>query len=149
MFSSTTPTSTLPRTSTPLLGPTIRMSFTLAKYEAWMQSQASTLIANLASTSSTNVFLASRLSWVIELGASAHMTRIPSIMSSLNPTTIYPPISITDGPSCFVKGCRSTKPTPFLTLHNVLYIPRFPTNLLSISTINCIHNCIAIFHPFH
>ena len=47
----------------------------------------------------------------------------------------YPLVSIANGHSCSVKGYGSTKPTPSLTLHNVLYVPRFPTNLLSISTI--------------
>ena len=36
-----------------------------------------------------------------------------------------------------------------LTLHNVLYVPGFPTNLLSISTITRTLNCVAIFYPFH
>ena len=125
------------------------MTFTLAEYEAWKQSQASTSTANLASTSGTHAFLASRLSWVIDSGASAHMIGTPSTFSSLTPTTAYPPISIADDRSCSVKGYGSTKPTPSLTLHNVLYVPGFPTNLLSISTIIRTLNCVVIVYPFH
>ena len=77
------------------------------------------------------------------------MTRTLSTLSSLTPTTAYPPVSIADGHSCFVKGYGSTKPTPSLTLHNVLYVPGFPTNLLSISTITGTLNCVAIFYPFY
>ena len=116
---------------------------------AWKQSQASTSTANLASTSRTQAFLASRSSWVIDSGASTHMTGTPSTLSSLTPTTAYPPVSIADGRSCYVKGYGSTKPTPSLTLHNVLYVPGFPTNLLSISTITHTLNCVTIFYPFH
>ena len=149
MFSSITLSPTPPNMSTPPVEPTIQINFTLAEYEAWKQSQASTLIANLASTLGTHAFLASRLSWVIDSGASAHMTRTPSTLSSLTPTTAYQPISIADGRSCSVKGYGSTKPTPSLTLHNVLHVHGFPTNLLSISTITRTLNCVAIFYPFH
>ena len=77
MFSSTTPSPTPPSISTPSVGPTIQMTFSLAEYEAWKQSLASTLTANLASTSGTHAFLAPRSSWVIDSGASAHMTGTP------------------------------------------------------------------------
>ena len=77
------------------------------------------------------------------------MTGTPSTLSSLTPTTTYPHVSIADGHSCFVKGYGLTKPTPSLTLHNVLYVPAFPTNLLSISTITRTLNCVAIFCPFY
>ena len=80
------------------------MTFTPAEYEAWKQSQASPSTANLASTSGTHAFRASRSSWVIDSGASAHMTGTPSTLSSLTPTTVYPPVSIADGCSCSVEG---------------------------------------------
>ena len=149
MFSSITPSPTPPNISTPPVRQTIQMTFTLAEYEAWKQSQASPSTVNLASTLGTHAFLASRSSWVIDSGASAHMTGTPSTLSSLTPTTVYPPVSIADGRSCSVEGYGSTKPTPSLTLHNVLYVPGFPTNLLSISTITRTLNCVAIFYPFH
>ena len=149
MFSSTTLTSNPLSISTPPVGPTIQMIFTPAKYETWKQSQASTSTANLASIKGTHAFLASRSSWVIDSGSSVHMTGTPSILSSLTPTTAYPPVYIADGFSCSAKGYGSTKPTPSLTLHNVLYLLGFPTNLLSISTITCTLNCVAIFYHFH
>ena len=101
------------------------------------------------STSGIHVFLASRSSWVIDSGASAHMIGTPSTLSYLTPTTTYPPISIADGHSCFLSGYGSTKPTPSLTRHNVLYVPGFPSNLLSITTITRTLNYVAIFYPFH
>ena len=56
MFSSTTASPTPPSISSPSIGPTIQMTFTPAKYEAWKQSQASTSTANLASISGTHAF---------------------------------------------------------------------------------------------
>ena len=98
------------------VAPTIQMTFTPAEYEAWKQSRASTSTAYLASTLGTHAFLACRSSWVIDSGASAHMTRTPSTLSSLTPTTAYPPVSIADGHSCSVKGYGSTKPSlPYST----------------------------------
>ena len=148
MFSSTTLSPT-PSLSMPPVGPTIQMTFAPTENEAWKQSKASTSTVNLASTSGTHCFFASRSSWVIDLGALAHMTGTPSTLSSLTPTTAYPPVSIADGRSCSVKGYGSTKPTPSLILHNVLDVLGFPVNLLSISTITRTLNCVAIFYPFH
>ena len=149
MFSSITLSLTPPSLSTPPFGPTIQMTFTPTEYEAWKQSKASTSTVNLTSTSVTHAFLAFRSSWFIDSGASAHMTGTPSTLSSLTPITAYPPVSIVNGRSCSVKGYGSTKPTPSLTLHNVLYVSGFPTNLLSISTITHTLNCVAILYPFH
>ena len=148
MFSSTTLSPTPPSISTPPVEPTIQMTFTPIEYEAWKQSQASTLTTNLASTSGTHAFLASRSSSVINSGASAHMNRTLSTLSSLTLSTSYPPVSIADDRSCSVKGYGLTKPTPSLTLHNVLYVLGFPTNLLFISTIICTLNFVSIFYPF-
>ena len=120
------------------------MSFILVKYEAWNKTQASTSTANLVSTSGTRVFVASRSSWVIDSGGSAHMIETPSILSSLTPTTVYPSVYIADGCSCFVKWCGLTKPTHSLTLNNGLYVLGFPINLLAINTIT-IHLIVLPF----
>ena len=56
MVSSTTPSPTPPSISTPMVRPTMQMTFTPAEYEAWKQCQASTSTANLASTSGTHAF---------------------------------------------------------------------------------------------
>ena len=149
MLSSTTPSVTSHSVAAPLTRLTIQMTFTLGEYEAWKQCHAFTSTANLASTSGTHAFLASRSLWVIDSGASAHMNETPFILSSLTPTTTYPLLSIEDGRTCSVKGCGSTKPTPSLTLRNVLYVSSFPTNLLSISTITHTLNCVVIFYPFY
>ena len=144
MFSSNTSIPILPSISTLRVGQTIPMTFTPAEYEAWKQSQASISTANLASPSCTHVFLTSTSSWAL-----AHMTGTPSTLSSLTRTTAYPPVSIANGRSCSVKGYGLTKPTPSRTLHNVLYVLGFPTNLLFISTITIMLNCDVIFYPFH
>ena len=101
--------------------PTIQMNFTPAEYEACKKSQASTSTANLASTSGTHAFLASRSSWVIDSGASAHMTGTPSTLSSLTPTTTYPLVSIADGRSCSVKG-KDQPNLLFPLLHIMFYM---------------------------
>ena len=77
MFSSITLSST-PNIYTPPVEPIIQMTFNPVEYEAWKQSQASTSTTNLASSSSTHAFLASRSSWVIDSRASARMTGTPS-----------------------------------------------------------------------
>ena len=77
------------------------------------------------------------------------MNGTPSILSSHTRTTAYPLIFIVNVHSCSIKICGSTKPTPFLTTHNFLYVTGFPTNLLSMSTITHTLNCVFILYPFH
>ena len=102
------------------------MTFTSAEYEAWKQSQASTSTANLASMSSTHAFLASRSLWVIDSRALAHMTGTPLTLSSLTPTTAYPPVSIEYGRSC------SVPLTFFLLVPLPLHLIALPFSTLSI-----------------
>lgn len=47
-----------------------------------------------------------------------------------------------------IKGHILTTHIPSLPLHDVLHVPNFPTNLLSISAITCTLNCVIIFFLF-
>ena len=102
-----------------------------------------------SAASGTPALLATPSTWVIDSGASAHMTGNPSILSSFKPLSTMPPVTIADGRSCPVKGLGSTTPTSTLPLTQVLYVPGFPTNLLSISAITRALFCCVTFFPFH
>ena len=111
--------------------------------------------ANLASlpapsTSGTTALLASSSpSWIIDSGASSHMTRTSSLLSSYHPTPSHPPITISDGQPCLVQGRGTTRVNPSLSLHHILYNLGFPVNLLSISAITRALLCTVTFFPFH
>ena len=88
-------------------------------------------------------------SWVIDLGASSHMTGFPSVLTAYRPETSIPDVRIADGRSCPVLGSGQSRATSSLPLQNVLYIPGFPANLLSISAITKALHCGVFFFPHH
>ena len=103
-----------------------------------------------ASTPGTSALIASHtISWVIDSGASAHMTGTPFILTSYHLDSSIPNIHIVDGRPCPVRGSGTSRATVTLPLHNVLYVPGFPTNLLSISAITKALNCRVFFYPYH
>ena len=88
-------------------------------------------------------------SWVIDSGASSHMTGFPSVLTSYRPETSIPDVHIADGRSCPVLGSGQSRATSSLPLQHVLYIPGFPANLLSISAITKALHCGVFFFPHH
>ena len=88
-------------------------------------------------------------SWVIDSGASSHMTSFPSVLTSYRPETSIPDVRIADGRSCPVLVSGQSRATSSLPLQHVLYIPRFPANLLSINAITKALHCGVFFFPHH
>ena len=89
-----------------------------------------------ASSLGTSALIASNdISLVIDSGASAHMTGTPSILTSYHSDSSIPNVYIANGRPCPVRGSGTSRATATLPLHNVLCVPRFPTNLSSISVI--------------
>ena len=88
-------------------------------------------------------------SWVIDSGASSHMTGFPSVLTSYRPETSIPDVRIADGRSCPVLGSGQSRATSSLPLQHVLYILGFPSNLLSISAITKALHCGVFFFPHH
>ena len=88
-------------------------------------------------------------SWVIDSGASSHMTGFPSFLTAYRPETSIPDVRIADGRSCHVLGSGQSRAASSLPLQNVMYIPGFPANLLSISAITKALHCGVFFFPHH
>ena len=77
------------------------------------------------------------------------MIGLPTILTSYRPETSIPDVRIADGRSCPVLGSGQSRATSSLPLQNVLYIPGFPANLLSISAITKALHCGVFFFPHH
>ena len=132
------------------------MTLTSAEYDALCHSasidaSSSASLASLPapSTSGTSALLASSTSsWIIDSGASSHMTGTSSLLSSYHPTPSHPLVTIADGRPCPVQGRGTTRVTSSLSLHQILYVPSFHVNLLSISAITRALPCTVTFFPF-
>ena len=76
-------------------------------------------------------------SWILDSGASKHVTGRPNefISYKLYPSSYKETIQTADGTFQPIKGIGTVKCTPSITLSSVLYVPSFPVNLVSISSL--------------
>ncbi|RVW20671.1 hypothetical protein CK203_112325 [Vitis vinifera] len=86
-----------------------------------MTQQGNYLIAALSSIKS-NV----HCPWIIDSGATDHMTGSSQIFSSYKPCAGNKKIKIADGSLSAIAGKGSVFISPSLTLHNVLHVPIYP-----------------------
>jgi hypothetical protein len=92
---------------------------------------------------------ASSPTWIIDSGASKHITGNSNLISFLKPSPNHPLVYIADGSSSPVVGIGSVQTTSLLPLHSVLYVPKCPLNLLSVSRLTKSLNCSVEFFPHH
>ena len=64
---------------------------------------------------------------------------------SLNMSTAHPSVKIANDTHSPVLGSGAFQATPSLTLTDILYVSRFPVNLLSINQLTKENNCNIIF----
>jgi len=111
------------------------------------QGQSSSFSATLAQTGTPFSYLTSFMShtWIIDSGATDHMTENRGIMSSFTSTSNFAVLA--DGFRTTIQGVGTATTSFTLSLAYVLYLPHFPFSLLSISKITKILNCTVTFFP--
>lgn len=87
--------------------------------------------------------------WIIDSGATDHMTGESSMFSSYSPCAGNHKIKIADGSLSAIVGKGSVILSPLLTLKNVLHVPILSCNLISITTLTKDINCQANFSHSH
>lgn len=100
----------------------------------FLAQQGNYLIAALSSIKS-NV----HYSWIINSGATDHMTSSSKIFSSYKPCVGNKKIKIAYGSLSAIVGKGSMFISPSLTLYNVLHVSNLSCNLLSISKVTHDH----------
>ena len=85
-------------------------------------------------------------SWVIDSGATNHMTNSSLKFSIYSPYPSNIKITTADGSLTTVVDQGEIKIHPFLALKNVLHVPKLSTNLVSIRKLIQNMNCSVIFH---
>ncbi|KAF3771995.1 hypothetical protein EJ110_NYTH59018 [Nymphaea thermarum] len=83
--------------------------------------------------------------WIVDSGATHHMTGDPKMFQEYKLTSGQQRVSMTDGSSIFVAGKWSLSLLNKYFLHNALHVPNIPVNLLSVSSITKELNCNLIF----
>ncbi|KAL0370960.1 UNVERIFIED_CONTAM: Retrovirus-related Pol polyprotein from transposon RE2 [Sesamum angustifolium] len=101
-----------------------------------------------ATPSSLGTFIASHgKSWMIDSGATSHLTGNRYSFLTFSPSPKFPPVRLVDGSYSPISGSGTVRPTDYLTLTNVLFAPKFPVNLLSVNQLTKTHNCSVTFYP--
>ena len=120
------------------------------EYDSILQqaSAASSSTANLVASGNTCLHSSSTLPWVIDSGASDHMTSNSSIISNISHLSSPSFVTVANGTKTHVQGI-GTVSTPNLTLSSVLYLPQFFLNLLSVHKLTHSLNCSLTFYPTH
>ena len=113
----------------------------MARLESpYTPASTSTSSSNLASSGiSYSAFNTSRTvsddSWIIDSGASDHMTSARKNFFTYSPCSGHDKVRIADGSLSLIIGKGFVKCTPSITLPFALYIPHFSYNLLSVSAL--------------
>jgi len=119
------------------------------KFLKWYKDQQySSSIASVAHTSTSFIGLTQSSSpgpWVFDSGATDHITGNKSLFSSLSYTNPLPFVILANGSRVSSHVVGTVKLFPFVTIDNVLYVLRFPFNLLSISRLTRSLDCIVSF----
>ena len=84
--------------------------------------------------------------WVLDTGATDHMTSLSSCLSRVNSSGLNCCIKLSNGGQVPITHVGDVKLCNDLTLQKTLVVPEFKYNLLSISKLCKDSNCIAIFH---
>ncbi|KAH0765533.1 hypothetical protein KY285_001404 [Solanum tuberosum] len=113
----------------------------------------SAIYAGLVSTSDfrNSCFLACHMSrivdnpWIINSGASNHMTPIKSFLTDITPLPIPYLITLPNGYMVKVTCTETLTQSPDLVLTNVLYVPSFQYNLIFVHKLLVQFNCGAYF----
>ena len=89
--------------------------------------------ATLAQQGTSAACLATQDPWVIDSGATDHMTGTSGLLSDLEQSSSLPNVTLANGSTTTVSGLGTANLSPNLSLFSILYIPDFPFNILSIS----------------
>jgi hypothetical protein len=85
--------------------------------------------------------------WVIDSGASDHMVSSSSTLNESLACHNLKPVRMPNGYTTLASHSGNVVLSPDITLNNVLCVPNFKLNLLSISKLTSSMNCAVIFFP--
>ena len=127
------------------------MTLTPSEYEFIRLTHAtkSASIAYVAQTDNTSAYLAhSHGPWILDFGASDHLSGNKDLFFSLTITSPLPIITLANGTQTMDKGIGSAYPLPSLPLTFVLYVLDSPFNLIPTSKLIHDLNCSITFCLF-
>ena len=86
-------------------------------------------------------------SWIIDSGASSHMTRDATLLNEYNQCTNNSTVRIVDWSSSQVKGIGLSRLSRDMILNSILHVLNLDCNPFSINKLTLDLNCVAKFFP--
>ena len=83
--------------------------------------------------------------WIIDSGASDHMTSTSQLFQSYSPCSGNKKVRIADGSFSSIAGTGSVQISEKIELKSVLHVPKLACNLLSVSKLSRDSNCRVYF----
>jgi len=117
-----------------------------SRYQKLLKESTS---VNAFTKSDKTCLITSSNKWVIDSGASNHMTGNSNIFTSFQSHKAPSPVTVADGSTCNSDGYGTVKPTSTITLSSVLSLPKLAFNLISVSKVTRDLNCYISFFPDH
>lgn len=122
----------------------------ISNLEVTPAAPSSSFAASGTSTSALSAYVpTSQSSWIIDSGASHHMTSMSSLFFTYKISSGRDKVHIADGSYSSIAGHSDISATSSLLLSSALHVPNFTLNLFSISQITKSLNCSVIFFPSH
>ena len=87
--------------------------------------------------------------WILDSGTTDHMTPFPSHFTSYSKAPKQQLITIANGDHAPIVEYDNVQFQSFLSLHNVLYVPKLANNLISIHRLIQDCNCVITFFCHH
>ncbi|KAK2456639.1 hypothetical protein QL285_003987 [Trifolium repens] len=87
--------------------------------------------------------------WILDSGATNHMTFDSTLLSSYTSPSSIPYITVADGSHARVVGIGNIDLQPSLKLQSVLHVPTLSNNLISIRQLTRDRNCKVTFFASH
>ena len=94
-------------------------------------------------------FVSSSSSWIVDSGASDHMTGNHSLLCNFSEHRSFKKVEIANGTFSQAIGSGTVRLSQSMSLSSVLSLPKFTFNLLSVSKISRGLNCSVKFYPYH
>ncbi|RVW51817.1 Retrovirus-related Pol polyprotein from transposon TNT 1-94 [Vitis vinifera] len=101
-----------------------------SKYSQYQDALKASTPVNALAESGKTCLVSSSNKWIIDSGATNHMTGNHKTFSTFR-THSAPPVTVADGSTYEIKGSGTVKPTSSITLSSVLNLPNLAFNLIS------------------
>nr|CAD1829166.1 unnamed protein product [Ananas comosus var. bracteatus] len=99
------------------------------------------LHSEIGKAASAHLVESSPATWIVDTGATDHMTGTFENLSSMQLAVGENFVTLADGSHSPIHGIGCVDASPSINLSSVLFVPSFPSNLLSVSKLTKSHNC--------